>query len=212
MPELDAEKAAAVNRDFQIYSTLREYEERFNGVQVEMKKLASGWMLVVFGAVAFIVRGDLEAASSLIDSGPLLTIIGFAGNVGLLSLWILDQRVHQQLLNAAFGVGLQLERDNPELPPIRSSMWVNSGGRGMARYHALFYASPMSVNFAVAIYGAITSPSYRWWLLAIATLTLAALSIVLREWWRADLEARLRVDTEAIAATVERWKRDHVRH
>ena len=160
---------SAADPDATTYSSLRSFEEHFNGVQVEVKKLASAWMLATFAAIAFIVRGDLSASQSLLDSGSLLVLIGLGSNIGLLSLWILDQRVNQNLLRAAFEVGLTLERTNPNLPPIRSMMWLNSGSRGMGRYHALFYVSPMTLNVAASIYGLNASPAAHWTSLLLCT-------------------------------------------
>ena len=113
--------SATEDADFEVYKTLRDFEQHFNQTQVEVKKLASAWMLATFAAVAFIVRGEL-AGRSLLDNGSLLVVIGLAGNIGLLSLWILDQQVNQPLIGAAFRVGMLLERSNPRLPPIRCTI------------------------------------------------------------------------------------------
>ena len=55
----------------------------------------------------------------LIDSAPLLAVIAVASNVGLVSLWIVDQLVYQRLISAVFKIGLELERRNAGWPPIR---------------------------------------------------------------------------------------------
>ena len=196
---------SAADPDAATYGSLRSYEEHFNGVQVEVKKLASAWMLATFGAIAFIVRGDLATGKSLLDSGSLLVLIGLGSNIGLLSLWILDQRVNQNLLRAAFEVGLTLERTNPNLPPIRSMMWLNSGSRGMGRYHALFYVCPMLLNVAAAIYGLNASPGADMpWLLICTAAAIAALLAPLGQSIAARSERQSRDDARKI---VEAWKK-----
>jgi hypothetical protein len=205
MARQDPYAPAAKRLENEVYATLREYEEHFNTTQVEIKKLASGWMLIVFTAIGFIIRGDLVAGRSLFDSALLLGLIGFGGNIGLISLWILDQRVYQLLMNADFEVGLVIEQRNPDLPPVRSIMWVNSGGRGMARYHALFYACPMFLGTAAAVYGAAVSPSDHWWLWLVALIAAATFGMVLYEWLGADMESKMGERSAEITRTAERW-------
>lgn len=205
MTQQNRHSAAAYDPDAEIYASLRIYEEHFNGVQVEVKKLASAWMLATFAAIAFIVRGDLSLRQSLLDSGSLLVLIGLGSNIGLLSLWILDQRVNQSLLGAAFSVGLTLERTNPNLPPIRSSMWLNSGSRGMGRYHALFYVSPMVLNVAAVTYGLEASPAANWpWLLVCTTVAIGALLAPLTQSITASFE---RQSSDEIRKVVEDWEK-----
>lgn len=205
MAQQDSNAAAAKRLENEVYASLREYEEHFNTTQVEIKKLASGWMLIVFTAIGFIIRGDLVAGRSLFDSALLLGLIGLGGNIGLISLWLLDQRVYQQLMNADFEVGLVIEQRNPALPPIRSIMWVNSDGRGMARYHALFYACPMFLGTAAAVYGAAASSSDHWWLWLVALIAASTFVIVLYEWLGADMESKMGQRSAEITRTARRW-------
>ena len=211
MPQQDSVGSPATDQDFEIYKTLRDYEEHFNRTQVEVKKLASGWMLATFGAMAVIVRGDLSTTNSLLDSGSLLVIIGLAGNIGLLSLWILDQLVNQRLLGAAFRVGVLLERSNPQLPPIRSKMWLNSDSHGVGRHHALFYVCPMAFNFFVAtIYGLSRSPAQYFWYLLIGAIAAGAITIPpARQWVKGPAEPASEEETAAIKRTVSDWESRH---
>ena len=110
-------RPAPAGNEFEIYRSLSGFEERFNASQAEVKKLASAWMLVTFSAFAFIVRGELSADKMLIDSAPLLAVIAVASNVGLVSLWIVDQLVYQRLITAVFKIGLELERRNADGRP-----------------------------------------------------------------------------------------------
>src|SRR6476646_5569676 len=100
MARQDSNAPAAKTLEMEVYASLQQYEEHFNTTQVEIKKLAPGWMPIVFTAIGFIIRGALVAGRSLFDSALLLGLIGLGGNIGLISLWILDQRVYQQLMNA----------------------------------------------------------------------------------------------------------------
>lgn len=204
----------AKDHDFEIYKSLREFEQHFNQTQVEVKKLASAWMLATFAAVAFIVRGEL-AGRSLLDNGSLLVVIGLAGNIGLLSLWTLDQQVSQPLLGAAFRVGMLLERSNGFLPPIRSKMWLNSRSLGVGRYHSFFYVCPMAFNLAAAIYGVLQSPPHRaWWLWFGVAAAAAALLGPAGKWLIATFPPSPKTEAErdeaaAVRTTVADWERRH---
>lgn len=197
-----------VDPAFQIYQDLREYEARFNATQAEVKKLASAWMLAAFAALAFIVRGELVTDKSLIDSAPLIAVIALAANIGLLTLWVIDQRIYQGLLSAVFEVGLEMEQRHPEWPPIRSLMWVNSRSRGMARYHALFYAAPMAFDIAAAAY-AVSSMTGGGNAVVVACVVISVvpLLIVLGDWFSLGLERKLRERSEAIEQVAARWRR-----
>ena len=192
-----------------IYNTLREYEERFNASQAEIKKLASAWMLVTYSALAFVVRGELVPEKSLIDSAPLVAAIVMGSNIGLVSLWMIDQRIYQRLLNAVFTVGLELERRHADWPPIRSLMWVNSDSRGMARYHALFYAAPITFNVAAALYAfAGMGGAHNAVVIASTLVSLGALFVVLGDWFSSlGLERDMRANSHLIEEVATRWMR-----
>jgi hypothetical protein len=207
------DSVAAAARDLQVYQSLREYEEHFNRTQVETKKLASAWMLATFGAIAFIVRGDLAAKESLLDSGSLLVLIGLGGNIGLLSLWILDQQVNQRLLGAPFRVGMLLERSNPGLPPIRSKMWLNSRSHGMGRLHSFFYACPMAFNLGAQIYGLTQSlPEYFRWLLILSIAGAATFLWPFVHWVSPWFETPDAKEEKAIKTTVAQWESKRKAH
>ena len=203
------QESVAHDADLDIYESLREFEQHFNQSQVEVKKLASAWMLATFAAIAFIVRGEL-AGRSLLDNGSLLVVIGLAGNIGLLSLWILDQQVNQPLLGAAFRVGMLLERSNPSLPPIRSKMWLNSSSHGVGRFHSFFYVCPMAFNVGAAIYGVLQSPPHRaWWLWFGVIAAAAALLGPAGKWVIGSLTSSSGPEAAAIKRTVADWEIRH---
>jgi len=161
----------APNPDLACYATISDYEHHFNGMEFEVRKLASAWLLVSFGAIAFVVRGEL-GTSRMLEAAPTLIVIACLTNVGLLVLWMLDQVVYHGLLDAVFVTALRIEQKYPQLPPIRSMMMVISGGRGMARYLAYFYLVPMGILSLIAIIAAIQLPAKDvsfWWPLALLT-------------------------------------------
>lgn len=208
MAQQDLDVAAA--RDFETWKSLREFEEHFNRTQVEVKKLASAWMLASLGAIAFIVRGDLSAKNTLLDSGSLLVVIGLGANIGLLSLWVLDQLVNQRLLGSAFRVGLLLERSNPTFPPVRSKMWLSARAHGVGRHHSFFYACPMAFNCCAAGYGlSQVSRGHYWWLVAGATAAVAAFLWPFIQWLRDSIEKPSDEECKAIECTVADWERAH---
>ena len=78
--------------------------------------MASTWLLAVFGGIGFVLANKI---------GPWLlytAMIGFLGSIRIMLLWIIDLRVYQQLLNAAFSEGLKLENEYKWLPRIRNNM------------------------------------------------------------------------------------------
>ena len=122
--------------------------------------------------------------------------------------WILDQRVNQRLLGAAFRVGMLLERSNPTLPPIRSKMWLNARSHGVPRLHALFYVFPMAFNLCAAIYGLTQSPRpYFWWLLIAVLAAGATLLGPFSQWLVGSLRLPSDEESRAIERTVVDWER-----
>ncbi len=133
-----------------MYASLGDYEHHFNKMELEIRKLASVWMLAVFGGIAFVVRGDV-GEESLVNVGVLIPLLASLGSVGLFVLWIQDYVVYHGLLRAVFIMGLRLEYQMEELPPLRSIMMRLSGGGGMARFMKLYYIIPQVVLSIIAI-------------------------------------------------------------
>ncbi|TET67939.1 MAG: hypothetical protein E3J56_12105 [Candidatus Aminicenantes bacterium] len=135
------------NELYEKYQQIKEYEHRFNTIESEIRKLASGWLLVALGAIAFIVRGAYlkngGTSSLMMDPKILISIVCLMANFGLLILWILDQMVYHRLLNSVFLLGLRMEYLHDNLPPIRTLMMLFSRKRGMAKYLRLYYLVPM---------------------------------------------------------------------
>lgn len=206
-------------RDLEFYASLKDYEQHFNGLEFEVRKIASVWILAIFSAIAVIVRGDTEFVSGLLGVSPLLCLIALFGNIGLLTLWFLDQRVYHQLLSAAFTMGLRLERRYSEIPPLRHQMWKNSGMRGMARFQALFYAVPMAVNALAGLFAAalaISAQTRLGWLMMLVAAIAAAIPlwvVVQTRLFRggrppaglAGAEGPTTEDFKGVEAAIERW-------
>ena len=161
-----------VSEAIAFYKTVQVYEHHFNGLEFEVRKLASAWLIASFGAIAFIVRGDLAVAKSLISPDPLLILVAGLAQIGLFSLWILDQVVYHTLLDAVFTTALHLERRLVELPPLRSMMLRLTGGAGVARYLSLFYQLPMAVFAGIAWWGALHAGAAGWLAIAAAITAL----------------------------------------
>lgn len=149
------------------YKGIVGYEQHFNGLQAGLRQLASAWLLAALGAIAWLVKSQVEG--SMLDPRLLIAIIAAMGNLGLLVTWILDQLVYHRLLNAAFLMGLRLEYLDRRLPPLRTLMMLYSRKRGMARFLRLFYLLPMWVLACVAVSaclwpldGRADLPSIKW--------------------------------------------------
>lgn len=205
------------------YQTVQQYEHHFNGIEFEVRKLASTWLIISFAAIAFLIRGDLVESQSLIGAVPLIAMIALLAQVGLFMLWILDQMVYHNLLDAVFTTALHIERNNPDLPPVRSAMRRISGGTGMARYLKLFYVVPMIVFAAIAAaatWVAINRGSDIGPLLVAFTLITVALPTWV--WLKSGMVSRSQLDSRAAphgdetrddsAEIVERWVRSISKH
>jgi hypothetical protein len=131
------------------YRHLRDFESDFNRVQATIRAVASTWLLVTLGALAFLLRsGEREAL--LIDVDLAVAGVAGLGIIGLSTLWVVDQLVYQRLLSGAFAVGLKLEFDYPELPPIRTIMMLNARRTGMSKRLRFFYMVPVAGLLFVA--------------------------------------------------------------
>lgn len=165
--------------------SLRAYEHHFNQLELKVRQMASVWILAIFSAIAFIVRGDLNPQGVLLGPMPLLGLIALFGNLGLLTLWFLDQRVYHRLLAASYQLGLELERKDPEMMPIRNLMWVNMDGRGLGRFAAVFYAVPMAVNALVGLFAAfreLPADTPAGWLLAVPAVIAVVIPLWVAKW------------------------------
>jgi hypothetical protein len=157
-----SDKASEKNDNdiFEKYKRIQIYENRFDNQELEIRKLASVWLIVALGAIAYLIRGeylgDNNAPITMMNAKLLISLVSLMGSFGLLVLWILDQMVYHSLLRAVFLLGLRMEfRHKKTLPPIRTLMMLFSreqGKRGMARYLRLYYLVPMSAFAFIALF------------------------------------------------------------
>lgn len=77
----------------------------------------------------------------------------------------------------------------------------------MARYHALFYAAPMTLNNAAAVYALVSmSGAGNAVVVGSSIVSFILLFIVLGDWFRAlGLERDLRANTQSIEEVAMRW-------
>lgn len=158
---------------YPLYQKISESEQHFNNLQLEYRKLASGWLLAVFAGVGFL----LSLNELPIDRWILIHLVGVGGFVGLVLIWLLDLIVYHRLLRSYFLTGVQLERLYKDfLPPTRSLMRrIEDSHNRMLDNVILFYklscyaCMVVSVT-AVAVYSFL--PLMNWWLILVGVVTL----------------------------------------
>ena len=137
------------------YNQIQANEHHFNNIELEIRKLASVWLLTTLAAIAFIVRGAyvVDGGKSYLMMSPrsLIAIICCMGNLGLFVLWQLDQMVYHRLLNAVFLLGLRMEFLYKSLPPIRTLMILYTKTRGVARFQRWYYLIPIAVLTIISV-------------------------------------------------------------
>lgn len=147
-------------RTYETYKQIKEYEHHFNGIQTEIRKLASVWLLATLAAIAFLVKGFyLGGVSDLLNTQNnakiLISLVGFMGTLGILLLFVLDQMVYHRLLNAVFLLGLRMEYLHSFLPPIRTLMMLFSRKRGVGWHMRFYYIVPMFIFAFIALFAGL---------------------------------------------------------
>jgi len=122
-----------------LYTHLRTFESDFDKSQSQMRAISSAWTAAVLAAVALLIttaatpiavpkEGTLEPAGLINIRADALAylraVICFVGSAGVLAFWYVDQGVYQRLLHSAFAYGLFVESEDPELPQVRSAMFL----------------------------------------------------------------------------------------
>lgn len=129
---------------------LAEYERHFNTIQAGIRGLASVWLLAAFGSLAALLKRK-EVEALWLPAEWMIVAICVMGSAGLALLWVIDQLVYHRLLNAAFIVGLRLEQDDPNQPPLHASMYASMPKHGYAALLSLFYFAPTGALAATAL-------------------------------------------------------------
>jgi hypothetical protein len=122
-----------------LYVHLRTFESDFDKSQSQMRAISSAWSATVLAAIALLVTtaatpilvpdtANLQPAGliELRANGLayLRAVICFLGSAGVLAFWYIDQGVYQRLLHSVFAYGLFIESEEPNLPQVRSSMFL----------------------------------------------------------------------------------------
>lgn len=141
-------QAEDFDKTWKILSEIGTQERHFNSLQSNYRKLASSWLLAVFGGVGFVLSGRISTEPALLVSG-----IGLAGGVGIVLLWIMDLLVYQQLLHACFSAGQKLEQEYEWLPRIRTGMLATQGAKGIRPRMVWFYMIGAFTPFGISIVG-----------------------------------------------------------
>jgi hypothetical protein len=152
---------------------LAEYERHFNVIQAGLRGLASVWLLASFGAISTVLRRE-EAKALLVPAEWVIVVICAMGSTGLALLWVMDQLVYHRLLNAVFVVGLKLEHDDWQRPPIHAAMYASMPRHGFASLLSLFYVSPIAALAATALVAAGYQASQDLTAAALGLLALAS--------------------------------------
>ena len=128
-----------------------EYEKHFNLVQAGIRGLASTWTLAAFAGFSFFLKPEVDKTVqyrlnlTTLDTGTYgaLAAVALAGFGGLLVLWILDQLVYHRLLLSSFVVGLCIEAECKDVPPLRWVMAASDKGKAVPDFVRLFYFLPL---------------------------------------------------------------------
>jgi hypothetical protein len=122
-----------------LYVHLRTFESDFDKAQGQIRAVSSAWTATVLAAVAVLVttaatpialpQGGQLVPLGLIDIRSdalayLRAVVCFVGSAGVLAFWYIDQGVYQRLLHSVFAYGLFVESKEPDLPQVRSSMYL----------------------------------------------------------------------------------------
>lgn len=116
-----------------LYAHLRSFESDFDKSQSQMRAICSAWSAAVLGAIALAVTSaytpptglSLEQLAHRADTlSYLRNLMCIVGSAGVFAFWFIDQRIYQRLLHSVFGYGLYIEWKYPDLPQIRSSLFL----------------------------------------------------------------------------------------
>ena len=169
---------------------LSDTERRFNSILAGTRTMASTWTLAALGGIAVLLRQDSDVIW-VVSPFVLAGFVCAAASVGIAVLWMVDQLVYRKLLNSAFLIGMKIEFDNPNVPPVRTLMAHSSKGKGMGHWLKMFYIAPVTVLTFIALAIAMLSqnaaysassariPYYAEWVFA-GVSALSAVWILLR--------------------------------
>jgi hypothetical protein len=147
-----------------LYVHLRTFESDFDKSQSQMRAISSAWTAAVLAAIALLITA---AATPIVVPGGaelkpdklieirtdalayLRAVICFVGSAGVLAFWYIDQGVYQRLLHSVFAYGLFVEANEPDLPQVRSAMFL--ANLDVTNRLGIFYRAQFWLFVAVSI-------------------------------------------------------------
>jgi len=139
---------------WEAYKTMVEECRHFNQLQSTYRTLASTWLLASFAATGFILKEQTIPDKELLMGG-----VSTAAAIGLLLLWLLDLKVYQRLLGAAFQVQRSLETKHPWLPQLAHGMLRATRNVGVTPSVKWFYLVGLLLLIAVSLWAFSQAPS-----------------------------------------------------
>ena len=137
-----------------------------------MRAISSAWTATVLAAVAVLIttaatpfvipRGGWLQPGGLIEVRAdgfayLRSVICFVGSSGVLAFWYIDQGVYQRLLHSVFAYGIFIESQEPDLPQIRSSLFLSN--IDVTNRLGMFYRAQFWLFVVISVVADLTS---RW--------------------------------------------------
>jgi hypothetical protein len=113
-----------------VYTHLRTFESDFDRSQSQIRTICSAWSAAVLGAIGLVTVNAFTPPAGVTDLlrgehlAYLRALICLIGSAGVFAFWFIDQRVYQKLLHSIFAYGLFLELKYPDLPQLRSSLFI----------------------------------------------------------------------------------------
>ena len=135
----------------QIVSGLADQEKHFNSLETNFKLLSSTWLLGSLGTIGYLL---ISTDQLTINFWLLTGMVGAAGGLGILLLWMLDVRAYHKLLDAVFIQGVLLEIKYGWLPKVRTDMMMSQDG-GVTKGANFYYALSSASLFAISLAGFI---------------------------------------------------------
>ena len=97
-----------------------------------------------------LLRQD-NSVTWLVSPFVLATLVCAMGALGLCVLWVVDHLVYHRLLNSIFLIGMRLEIEHRDIPPVRTLMAYSAHRKGgMSHWLKIFYTAPASALSVIA--------------------------------------------------------------
>jgi len=155
-----------------LYTHLRAFESDFDKSQSQIRAICSAWSAAALAAVVLTVTSantppaGLDASALKIRADTLAdlrSLICMVGSAGVLAFWFIDQRIYQRLLHSVFGFGLYAEFKNPDLPQVRSALYVANLDvtDGLGWFYRVQFVAFLLIAFVLGMLdGALSWPSH----------------------------------------------------